>query len=101
MVFGLLAREAGDLTINGERQSVTLVRHGSEGDEIHKLDFTSAEAIYNSPAYYIQQGDTIYVTPNDKRRRESTINGNTVRSSSFWISIASLATSVALLVTRL
>ena len=48
-----------------------------------------------------QQGDIIYVTPNDKRRRESTINGNNVRSSSFWISIGSLATSVALLIFRL
>ena len=92
---------AGDLTINGERQTVTLVRHGASGDEIYKLDFTSAERIYRSPAYYIQQDDTIYVTPNDKRRRESTVNGNNVRSSSFWVSIASLATSVALLVTRL
>ena len=92
---------AGDLTINGERQSVTLVRHGVQGDEIHKLDFTSAERLYNSPAYYIQQDDTIYVIPNDKRRRESTINGNNVRSSSFWISLASLATSVALLIFRI
>ena len=91
---------AGDLTINGERQSVTLVRHGAQGDEIHKLDFTQVNQIYNSPAYYIQQDDTIYVIPNDKRRRESTVNGNNVRSSSFWISLASLATSVALLVIR-
>ena len=51
--------------------------------------------------FYVQQGDIIYVTPNDKRRRESTINGNNVRSSSFWISIGSLATSVALLIFRL
>lgn len=91
---------AGDLTINGERGSVTLVRHGAAGDEIHKLDFTSADRIYNSPAYYIQQDDTIYIIPNDKRRRESTVNGNNVRSSSFWISLASLATSIAVLIFR-
>jgi polysaccharide export outer membrane protein len=57
--------------------------------------------VYNSPAYYIQQDDTIYVTPNDKRRRDSTVNGNNVRSSSFWISLASLGTSIALLIFRL
>ena len=91
---------AGDLTINGERQTVTLVRHGAQGDEIHKLDFTQAAQIYNSPAYYIQQDDTIYVIPNDKRRRESTVNGNNVRTSSFWLSLATLATSIAVLIIR-
>lgn len=99
-IFDALAL-SGDLTINGERENVTLVRHGETGDEIHKFDFTSVESVYSSPAFYIQQDDTIYVTPNDKRRRDSTVNGNNVRSSSFWISLASLATSVALLVFRL
>ena len=99
-IFDALAL-SGDLTINGERQNVTLVRHGANGDEIHKLDFTSAQSVYNSPAYYIQQDDTIYVTPNDKRRRDSTVNGNNVRSSSFWLSLASLGTSIALLIFRL
>ena len=91
---------AGDLTINGERTTATLVRHGADGDEIHKLDFTSAQSLYNSPAYYIQQDDTIYIVPNDRRRRDSTVNGNNVRSSSFWLSLASLATSIAVLIFR-
>ncbi len=92
---------AGDLTINGQREDITLVRHGTKGDEVFKLNLLDTQALYASPAFYVQQGDIIYVTPNDKRRRESTINGNNVRSTSFWISIASLATSVALLVFRL
>ena len=92
---------AGDLTINGQREDVTLVRHGAKGDEVFKLNLLDTQALYASPAFYVQQGDIIYVTHNDKRRRESTINGNNVRSTSFWISIASLATSVALLVFRL
>lgn len=99
-IFDALAL-SGDLTINGERENITLVRHGDQGDEIHKLDFTNTQSVYNSPAYYIQQDDTIYVTPNDKRRRDSTVNGNNVRSSSFWISLASLGTSIALLIFRL
>lgn len=85
---------AGDLTINGERGSVLVMRHTDDGDECHRIDLTDAEQIYASPAFYIQQGDVVYVTPNEKRRRESTINGNNIRSSSFWISVASLATSV-------
>ena len=92
---------AGDLTINGERENVTLIRHDGKKDHVYKLNLLNTRQLYSSPAFYIQQGDIIYVTPNDKRRREATINGNNVRSTSFWISLASLATSVALLIVRL
>ena len=92
---------AGDLTIDGQRENVTLIRHEGTREHTYTLDLTHASALSASPAFYVQQGDIIYVTPNDKRIRESTINGNNVRSTSFWISIASLATSVALLVFRL
>ena len=88
---------AGDLTINGQREDVTLIRHDGKKDHVYKLNLLDARQMYASPAFYIQQGDVIYVTPNDKRRREATINGNNVRSSSFWISIGSLATSIAVL----
>lgn len=89
---------AGDLTINGERESVTLVRHDGKRDHVYKVNLLDLEQVYKSPAFYIQQGDIIYVTPNDKRIRESTINGNTVRSTSFWISLSSLVTSVTSLI---
>ncbi|MBQ9820289.1 MAG: polysaccharide biosynthesis/export family protein, partial [Bacteroidales bacterium] len=89
---------AGDLTINGERETVTLVRHNGVDDEVYKLNLLDSKQLYASPAFCIQQGDVIYVTPNDKRRREATVNGNNVRSSSFWISLASLLTSMSVLI---
>ena len=92
---------AGDLTINGQRENVTLIRHEGAGEHTYPVNLTDAASLYSSPAYYLQQGDLIYVTPNDKRIRESTINGNNVRSTSFWFSAASLATSVILLILRI
>ncbi len=92
---------AGDLTINGQRKNVTLIRHTDDGDQVYKLDLTNAQSIYSSPAFYVQQGDVIYVAPTSKRARESSVNGNTVRSAGFWVSIASAMTSVAVLVTNL
>lgn len=92
---------AGDLTINGQRENVTLVRHNGQADEVFKLNLLDAGQLYSSPAFYVQQGDMIYVLPNEKRVRESTVNGNTVRSSSFWISLASLTTSVIVLMSNL
>ena len=91
---------AGDLTIDGQRENVTLIRHNGQNDEVYKLNLLDANQIYSSPAFYVQQGDVIYVTPNDKRMRESTVNGNTLRSSSTWISMASLAASILALMSR-
>ena len=89
---------AGDLTINGQRENVTLLRSEGGKDQAYQINLLNAESLYASPAFYVQQGDIIYVTPNERRQRESTINGNTIRSTSFWISLSSLATSVAVLV---
>lgn len=91
---------AGDLTINGQRENVLLIRRDGQNERSYAIDLTNSNSLYSSPAFYLQQGDLIYVTPNDKRQRESTVNGNNVRSTSFWFSAASLATSVILLVLR-
>lgn len=92
---------AGDLTINGRRDNVLLVRHDGTKDHTYTMNLMDARKLYASPAFYIQQGDVIYVTPNDKRIRESTVNANNVRSTSFWISLSSLLTSVGLFVLNL
>lgn len=91
----------GDMTIYGNRQNVTLIRKGENGDEFYKLDFTQAQSIYNSPAYLVKQGDVIYVAPNKKKVGDSSVNGNTLKSASFWVSVGSFATSAAVLINNL
>lgn len=90
--------EAGDLTINGLRKNVKLVRTNGEKQETYIVDLTSAQSLSQSPAFYIQQDDIIYVEPNDQRKRQATVNGNTPLSYSFWVSVASLMVSVAVLI---
>lgn len=86
---------AGDLTINGQRENVTLIRNYGTAQEIfYKMNLTDTENIFSSPAYYLEQGDIVYVTPNPKRRRESTVSANSAFTPSFWISLASTATSI-------
>ncbi len=86
---------AGDLTINGQRENVTLIRNYGTAQEIfYKMNLTDSEDIFSSPAYYLEQGDIVYVTPNPKRRRESTVSANSAFTPSFWISLASTATSI-------
>lgn len=88
---------AGDLTIFGKREKVLVLRQEQGKQRVYGVDLNSGEHIYTSPVYYLQQGDVVYVEPNDTRKRQSTVNGNNVRSTSFWISIASLLTSIAIL----
>ena len=86
---------AGDLTIFGQRDSVKVVRANNLTDHTtYVVNLQNANELYASPAFYLQQNDVVYVAPNEYRARQSTVNGNNVRSTSFWISIASLAASL-------
>lgn len=89
---------AGDLTIYGDRVGVKVLRRENGILKTYNLDLTDAEKVTKSPAYIIQQDDMIYVTPNPARGRMSTVNGNNLISTSFWISIASVLTSMAVLI---
>lgn len=85
---------AGDLTIYGRRDRVKVLRDEGGRMRTYEVDLCSASDLIASPAYYIRQNDVIYVDPNDVRARQSTVNGNNVRSTSFWISLTSLAASI-------
>lgn len=89
---------AGDLTIYGNRSKVLVLREENGIQRTYGIDLTSGEYVYTSPAYYLQQNDLVYVEPNAVRARQSTVNGNNVRSTSFWISLASLLTSIGILI---
>lgn len=92
---------AGDLTIQGQRTNIRLIRSFEDGKQKnYNINLCSLDELYASPAYYLQQNDVIYVEPNEMRARQSTVNGNNIRSSSFWISLASLLTSVTLIFVR-
>lgn len=90
--------QAGDLTIYGRREKVLVLRNEEGKQRVYGVDLCSGEHVYSSPVYYLQQGDVVYVEPNDTKARQSTVNGNNVRSTSFWISLASLLTSIGVLV---
>lgn len=89
---------AGDLTIYGNRSKVMVLRQEGDVQRVYGLNLTSGEHVYTSPAYYLQQNDVVYVEPNKVKARQSTVNGNNVRSTSFWISLASLLTSIGILI---
>lgn len=85
---------AGDLTIYGNRSNVLVQRVEDGVMKAYRIDLTSGEQVYTSPAYYLMQDDVVYVEPNPVKARQSTVNGNNILSTSFWISIASLVASI-------
>lgn len=91
---------AGDLTIYGKREKILVLRQEKGVQQVYGIDLCSANDLYGSPAYYLQQNDVVYVEPNATKARQSTVNGNNIRSTSFWISLASLLTSIGILVFR-
>ncbi len=88
---------AGDLTIYGKRENVLVLREENGVKKAFRVDIRSAEQLFSSPVYYLQQNDVVYVEPNLTRARQSTVNGNNVVSTSFWLSIASLLATITVL----
>lgn len=84
---------AGDLTINGRRDNVRVLREENGKINVYTVDLTNLKNTAASPVYYLRQNDVVYVEPNDMRKREATVNGNNALSTSFWISVASLITT--------
>lgn len=89
--------QAGDLTIYGRRDNVLLIRETATGQkEIHRLNLNDANII-NSPYYYVQQNDYIYVEPNRVKAKNSTIG----TSTTLWFSVVGIITSLASLVVNI
>ena len=95
-VFEALAM-ARDMTIYGERKNVKIIREDAEGKQhIVELDLTDANVV-NSPYYFLQQNDIVYVTPNKIRSRNADIGILTtvaISTISVLISTASLIVNV-------
>lgn len=91
---------AGDLTINGNRRNVLVTRQVDGQNQVYTLDLTNMQSLLQSPAYYLQQNDLVYVSPTNKRKRESNATGNTFNTPAIWISIASLLTTITALILK-
>ena len=85
--------QAGDLTIYGVRDRVKLIREDATGrKEIHELNLNDANII-NSPYFYLQQNDVVYVEPNKVKSQNASIGAATtlaLSGASILISLANL-----------
>lgn len=84
----------GDLAITGQRTNVKVIRDNDGKKTAYEVNLCSAEDLYRSPVYYLQQNDVIYVEQNEKQKRNSTILGGATATPSFWMSLASFVVTV-------
>lgn len=80
----------GDVTMDGLRDNVKVIRFDSEEPTVGEIDLTSKEA-FDSPYYYLKQNDIIYVEPTPKRKRQAYRNEDWPRYISMTASGVSIA----------
>ncbi len=82
--------QAGDLTIYGVRDRVKLIREDVNGEKsVVTLNLNDANII-NSPYYYLQQNDVVYVEPNKIKAKNSTVG----QTTTLWFSATSILISL-------
>ena len=89
---------AGDLTYDANRTNVKLIRTSAETgkDEVVSLDLSEA-SIVNSPYYYLQQNDILYVEPD--RNKQVAVNNDSATDK--WIRYGGVALGLVTLIISL
>ncbi len=83
---------AGDITIDGKKNNVTLIRHLNGASEKFNLDLTETDFL-NSDQYYILNNDVIIINPSFNRVKSAGFVG----SPNSIASISSIILSITLL----
>lgn len=61
---------AGDLNITAKRKNILVIRETNGLKEQYRIDLTKND-LFNSPVYYLQQNDVVYVEPNQAKLNTS------------------------------
>jgi len=93
-LFDALAM-SGDLTLYGRRNNILIVRDFQGVKSYNRVDITKADFV-NSPFYYLDQNDLIYVEPK-KTKINSTAIGTNIP---FIVSVVGLLITTTLIVTK-
>ena len=88
---------AGDLTIQGDRSNILVMRTENGQVTNYHVDLRS-KSVMASPVYYLKQNDVVYVQPNEVKSNQATNNGNSIRQISTWLSLLSFITTTIILI---
>ena len=88
---------AGDLTIQGDRSNVLVMRNENGQVSNYYVDLRSKDVLA-SPVYYLKQNDVVYVQPNEVKSNQYINNANSIRQISTWLSLLSFITTTIILI---
>lgn len=80
---------SGDITDDGQRKNVTVIRQENGRNLYIQMDLTSG-SLFQSPGYQLQPNDIVYVGPTDAKLKALTTknnNGNTFRTVATALSV--------------
>lgn len=86
--------KAGDMNNSAHRENVIVVREIADQRVVYEVDMRDPHAVFDSPAYYLQQNDIVYVKPNKSVR----VKGSTGYT---WLSIGATLVSMVVSVVSL
>ncbi len=96
-IFEAIAN-SGEIPVTGDRKDVLIIRQYPQGQQIHHLDLTDI-AVINSPYYYVQPNDMIYVKPLKQKSWGTGTSGKETLAS--VLAILSVITTTLLLINRI
>ena len=85
--------QCGDVSDQALRKKVSLYREENGKRKRFDVDLTQVK-LFESPAFYVQQNDVIYVEPNSIKKTNASIGAST----QLWLSLAGVLVSSATLV---
>jgi len=80
---------AGDLTIFGKRENILIIREQNGVRSTSRVNLASKDVL-NSPSFYLQQNDIVYVEPVKTRALQSSVGLAYLSTASIVISILSI-----------
>lgn len=85
---------SGDLGLQANRENILIIRDANGQKEFHRVDITSS-GIMNSPYYFLQQNDVIYVEPNIAKQKAAKMSAKDQYNISLVSTIVSVASVIA------
>ena len=91
---------AGDLLPSGKRTNIMVLREEGDSRQTYMVDLTSGYDILNSPCYYLQQNDVVYVEPNSAIRVKGSATLSTLTAMASLISVLASLVSIIIAVSK-
>lgn len=91
---------AGDLLPSGKRNNIMVIREEKDKRKTYQVDLTSSYDVLNSPCYYLQQNDVVYVEPNSAIRVKGSATMTTLTSTASLVSVLASLISIIIAISR-